>query len=175
MVDRQGQTCLHLVAGVKGHDGALELAALLLAKGVSVNTQDASKCTALHLAAGSGNELLVRCLMSHRANTLRNSRGQTASKVAKSAGQPQIAAMLEQYETTQAARLLPPAPMGISLMAQSRTSITVSWSLDKGASPNETSPNTAQPTSPRTLAAVPTAAPSDLFMFEVQGTSRCIV
>ena len=64
-VDRSGQTCLHIVAGIKPRPEGLELAQLLLTKGAAVNAQDTNKFTALHLAAAGRQRERGLCLLKH--------------------------------------------------------------------------------------------------------------
>lgn len=74
--------------------GSVPVAALLLDRGVDVNTGDGAN-TALHAAAGHGNSEMVRWLLDHGANPeVRDYEDKTPIEIARENGHQEIVALL---------------------------------------------------------------------------------
>ena len=84
-VNIHGQNALHQVSSIEfynvsslDHD-MLELATILLKRGVDVNGRDKDERTPLHLASRGGDEVITKVLLNHRAQVnAEDTRGQTS-------------------------------------------------------------------------------------------------
>ena len=84
-VNIHGQNALHLVSHTDLYQGPsqdqfkLELATILLERGVDINGRDKDESTPLHLASRRGEEVITKVLLNHRAQVnAEDTRGQTS-------------------------------------------------------------------------------------------------
>jgi hypothetical protein len=134
MVDRQSSTFLHAIAKASCRRSAgtavEEIAELLLAEGVALNTRDSTNSTPLHLAAANGNLDLIQIFLKWNADTsLKNRQGRTALLVAQTNGQSAIADLLVHHQQVEVAHRVPLSTQKVTLVEKSSNTLTISWTV----------------------------------------------
>jgi hypothetical protein len=133
MVDRQSSTFLHAIASCRSRSAGThleEIAAILLAEGVSLDSRDATNSTPLHLAAANGHISLVEVFLKFGADSqLKNRQGRTALLVAQVTGQNTIAELLVHRQQLDIAQRVPLFTQKVTLVSKTNNTVTVSWTV----------------------------------------------